>query len=734
VRSVCAVALALCVACGAETSAPEAEDAPSLGTVERDSPTVVVVVVDGLRPDHLPTGGYRLPTAPHLAQLAEEGVVFEDVIASSSGANAGLASLLTGLHPDEHGVGSLRHRGQHRLAEARRTLPELLAAEGWRTFGAVSLPQLAADVSGLAQGFEVWYAPGLHAGTLREAPATWYNARTELAGLFEEERPVFALLHFADPGARSPAPGAEGTRFLEQHLGPFRESMPLVAEALGRAATAPDDVLADLHQLLGRRRGSDVHTAWTKAGYDSRVTVVDHFLGELLDLLRRTGRYERSTIVVTATRGAVLSPPPATGAPGFVPGLIEVPLVLRFPGGRPHGHFSDLVSAVDLAPTLAEVVGVPLEPGAGESWVERIEGSASSPAAVLCISADFDRRVMVGERYLVEEQGIAGYAVWERSAAPVLERMLEEDQLLEVEDLKLALDAARRPCEVVVEKGQGVELTARWRFARGLASPARIEGERVARPLRVSGLTGTARMGSEPCGLVVEEGGRELPLRLDLDFGEGSFDPERVLVGDLPLSRSLLPRLPSKGAPAWPLDEAGTPLPARAQLEDRGSGWWCLTLDGEEDRGREVRGLVVLYPPGTLERELRWDSGLEVEVTPVAGRQDALRFSGRAPLTLSFERPSPAVDFALALAVEGRVLDGGEIRHRERAFGEPEEVALYLPDWIEGVTDDLLGYAEGPPAPGQVRIRRRGPHLAPADRAPAELELREFARRLGGRE
>jgi arylsulfatase A-like enzyme len=114
--------LLLLVACGGGSDGPTSTGQAAHGVVRRDAPTAIVVLVDGLRRDHLACYGYGLDPAPNLSALAAEATVFDDPVAVTTGANGGLATLLTGQSPVQHGVGSLRHRGQHRLADGRETL------------------------------------------------------------------------------------------------------------------------------------------------------------------------------------------------------------------------------------------------------------------------------------------------------------------------------------------------------------------------------------------------------------------------------------------------------------------------------------------------------------------------------------------------------------------------------------------------------------------------------------
>src|SRR5262245_8065298 len=68
------------------------------------APNVVLVVMDTLRLDRLSAYGYERATTPHLAALAERGVLFENCYSTASWTWPATASILTGLTPMEHGL------------------------------------------------------------------------------------------------------------------------------------------------------------------------------------------------------------------------------------------------------------------------------------------------------------------------------------------------------------------------------------------------------------------------------------------------------------------------------------------------------------------------------------------------------------------------------------------------------------------------------------------------------
>ncbi len=147
----------------------------------KELPThLVLVAVDGLRPEHL--GCYGAATAtPAIDALAQRGVRFERACATSPEAGPALATLLTGLYPTSHGV---RARGDRLTGEAH-TLPEILARYGYRSFAAGDALAARAD---LAQGFE-------RAGPSFDAP---------LRDAAAEALPFVALVHVTEPALAEP--------------------------------------------------------------------------------------------------------------------------------------------------------------------------------------------------------------------------------------------------------------------------------------------------------------------------------------------------------------------------------------------------------------------------------------------------------------------------------------------------------------------------------------------------
>ena len=99
-----------------------------------------------------------------------------------------------------------------------------------------------------------------------------------------------------------------------------------------------------------------------------QASYTDTLVGQIVDRLRDTGRYDDAVIVVTADHGIGLEPNGAVRAPvgdelepRNYPDLLYVPLIIKAPGIGGPGTVSDAnVSTIDVLPTVAGALGLDL--------------------------------------------------------------------------------------------------------------------------------------------------------------------------------------------------------------------------------------------------------------------------------------------------------------------------------------------------------------------------------------
>src|SRR6185503_13895537 len=110
---------------------------------------IVLVSIDTVRRDHVGAYGYAKPTTPRLDALAQEGVLCEDAVSTSSWTLPAHLSMLTSVDPGAHGGTDMSHGFNRRLP----TLASLLRKAGFAT-QAVTSHLYVSTVYGLDDGFD----------------------------------------------------------------------------------------------------------------------------------------------------------------------------------------------------------------------------------------------------------------------------------------------------------------------------------------------------------------------------------------------------------------------------------------------------------------------------------------------------------------------------------------------------------------------------------------------------
>ncbi|MCU0224977.1 MAG: sulfatase [Acidobacteria bacterium] len=308
---------------------------------------MLLVTFDTTRADRIGCYGAKDASTPALDALAKRGVRFAEALSPAPLTLPSHATILTGRAPREHGA---RDNEGYRLADAQVSLAETLQGAGFATAAFVGAAVLD-RVTGIGQGFahfddqvrvgsERWFA-------WQERAAQQVVDATE-ARLATLKPPFFLWVHFYDPHLPYVPPEPYATRFA-------------------------------------------------KRPYDGEIAYADAQLGRLLERLAARGLDRSLVVAVAGDHGESLGEHGEAAHDVFVYQATQrVPLILAGPGIAAGRVVEERVGLIDLAPTLAELLGLPFPEARGRSLVPWVRPTAPPPrpreAAIYEIESVFPAR------------------------------------------------------------------------------------------------------------------------------------------------------------------------------------------------------------------------------------------------------------------------------------------------------------------------------------------------------
>ena len=364
---------------------------------------VVLITLDTTRADYLQPYQKVRPTSPFLNALSEQGVTFTNAYATASWTSPSMASVMTGLYPNEHGVSDMVSEqvdpndvGIPVLSNQALTLAEMLHGAGFKTFG-VCTNMLVNAEAGFAQGYDEFvgedtsnlpfprvavtsllphlreserYFLWLHyfdAHWVYQEQAPWFDQWNDSSfrtgADFMGEATQWAYRNKHELGASDPIPPAEVPRLINQLLAINFDPNNLIESV---NAVAPESE---------RARIIDDYLRYLRAAYRSELRVVDY---DMQRVLENIGVDDNTLLIVTSDHGDEFLDHGKLGhnLASLYNELIRVPLVVRLPGGKHAGLVIDEpVSLVDLVPSILDLLNLPSPTGlSGRSFANLIEG------------------------------------------------------------------------------------------------------------------------------------------------------------------------------------------------------------------------------------------------------------------------------------------------------------------------------------------------------------------------
>ena len=133
-----------------------------------------------------------------------------------------------------------------------------------------------------------------------------------------------------------------------------------------------------------------------QGSYAAAVSYLDAAVGELIESLREQKRWERTAVLFTSDRGLAMGEHGIVGdvRPWPHEEIIHLPLIVRLPGASEAvRRVAALTQAIDLAPTLAELLGAPLEGTQGHSVLPLLRAEVEQVRPYACAGLEIGGEV-----------------------------------------------------------------------------------------------------------------------------------------------------------------------------------------------------------------------------------------------------------------------------------------------------------------------------------------------------
>ena len=296
-------------------------------TSEMDRPNIVLVIADDMNWDDCTAYGHPHIKTPNMERLAQEGMRFDHGYVTASSCSPSRASIMTGRYPHNTGAEQLHWplpAGTFTIAEALKSNGYYTAASGKWHLGDHIRTHFDVINEANTAGFQLPSGSTAEPPKMiAEQPSGCEDWMTTLRSR-PRNHPFFRWFAALDPHR-----AYEDNTLQEPHL----SSDVLVPPYLPDVAEVRED-LRQYYDEIGR---------------------LDAYLGQVLEELKQQGVEDNTLLIFISDNGRPFPRDKTT----LYEGGVKTPWIVKWPRIIQPGAMSkSLVSAVDIAPTLAEIAGI----------------------------------------------------------------------------------------------------------------------------------------------------------------------------------------------------------------------------------------------------------------------------------------------------------------------------------------------------------------------------------------
>ncbi len=361
-------------------------------------PNIILIMTDQQRFDTLAAWGYDHMVTPNMDRLVANGLSFRQAYCPGATCIASRAAIFTGMYAHNTGTYSF-HRWAH-----QRNWVQNLADAGYFCANIGKMHFSPRDVAG-----------GFHERVIVENPTNmdranggsdddwgrylslhglerpngrnqsdpdwlqkfqgvpWHYAERFHSDVFIGQSAVAWIENFQGNGPFFLEVGLTGPHEpwdpLPRHLDLYANK-PLPGAVLreGELGDKPPQHLGQQHwhatthheSQIDLRDASEADIAHMRRHYYAKITTVDEQIGRVLDALAARGWLEDSLIIFCSDHGELLGDHGLAYKWLMYDPIVHIPLIIQYPGTPQGWSTDDLVSLIDLGPTILEAAGLPV--------------------------------------------------------------------------------------------------------------------------------------------------------------------------------------------------------------------------------------------------------------------------------------------------------------------------------------------------------------------------------------
>lgn len=354
---------------------------------------IILIVVDTLRADHLGCYGYDKPTSPTIDKLAADAVILEDVSAPSPWTLPSHASMFTGLYPSRLGLNDQLRP----LPKDVPVLASILSKNGFTCAAVVNSLYLDRKFA-FDKGFDDFTYVQENNTSNGDAPKIIDLATKWLER--NRNKRFFLFLHIFD---------------VHSDYNPLQKYKQQFTTPYSGAVTGSTEQLMAFRQGTFRLDSQDLRHLIGL--YDGQIRQTDDELKRFFSFIDEQGLFNDSTVIITSDHGEEF-----LEHGGVLHGrtqyqeLLRVPFIVRLPGAAGGKRLQEVVSLVDVMPTICGLAGVKTEAAVeGLDVSPLIRGSgAKLPQRFIFAEADHNnakddiKRMVRFERHKLHHDRLVG--------------------------------------------------------------------------------------------------------------------------------------------------------------------------------------------------------------------------------------------------------------------------------------------------------------------------------------